>query len=363
MNIIVKMHDRARVIETTRMDLHSGIMLEDDFLDISDYLNQGVLLERSVFITTSDDMQLLKRAVTIIEPDELDAIDGVYADGKPILVRTEDGSRLAPAVFEVLFDDSGNYLGDHGQGLCIYYESGSYETIVPTVLSFGDGMLMADDLIDWSDLDSGITWTRGTWTRGDRNLMELRPEPTVVVDPEQYAHMELMTFGGALVAMKTAGGMVSGGGTVSDDPDADDAETESEPQPSQDAETDGATADAAEDVTDDRASAEDGPDADSPESTAGTAGDGPEADIDLEPGGLETESAEIDRLEYEYGLLKKVEDYRVGRLETVTLDELEESLDLASRGRQGHPAFDEDSDDDDDSDDYEEDDSMFADLF
>lgn len=235
MNIIVKMHDRARVIETTRMDLHSGIMLEDDFLDISDYLNQGVLLERSVFITTSDDMQLLKRAVTIIEPDELDAIDGVYADGKPILVRTEDGSRLAPAVFEVLFDDSGNYLGDHGQGLCIYYESGSYETIVPTVLSFGDGMLMADDLIDWNDLDSGITWTRGTWTRGDRNLMELRPEPTVVVDPEQYAHMELMTFGGALVAMKTAGGMVSGGGTVSDDPDADDAETESEPQPSQDA--------------------------------------------------------------------------------------------------------------------------------
>ena len=82
MNIIVKMHDRTRVIETTRMDLHSGIMLEDDFLDISDYLNQGVLLERSVFITTSDDMQLLKRAVTIIEPDELDAIDGVYADGK-----------------------------------------------------------------------------------------------------------------------------------------------------------------------------------------------------------------------------------------------------------------------------------------
>ena len=53
MNIIVKMHDRVRVIETTRMDLHSGIMLEDDFLDISDYLNQGVLLERSVFISHS----------------------------------------------------------------------------------------------------------------------------------------------------------------------------------------------------------------------------------------------------------------------------------------------------------------------
>lgn len=304
MNIIVKMHDRTRVIETTRMDLHSGIMLEDDFLDISDYLNQGVLLERSVFITTSDDMQLLKRAVTIIEPDELDAIDGVYADGKPILVRTEDGSRLAPAVFEVLFDDSGNFMGDHGQGLCVYYESGSYETIVPTVLSFGDGMLMADDLIDWSDLDSGITWTRGAWTRGDRNLMELRPEPTVVVDPEQYAHMELMTFGGALVAMKTAGGMVSGG-TVSDDPDADDAVTESEPQPSRDAETDDAETESAR-----------------------------------EPGGSEIESAEADGGSGSDG-----------------------GPDGDGGGPDGDPGEDEDGDDDDDSDDYEEDDSMFADLF
>lgn len=304
MNIIVKMHDRTRVIETTRMDLHSGIMLEDDFLDISDYLNQGVLLERSVFITTSDDMQLLKRAVTIIEPDELDAIDGVYADGKPILVRTEDGSRLAPAVFEVLFDDSGNFMGDHGQGLCVYYESGSYETIVPTVLSFGDGMLMADDLIDWSDLDSGITWTRGAWTRGDRNLMELRPEPTVVVDPEQYAHMELMTFGGSLVAMKTAGGMVSGG-TVSDDPDADDAVTESEPQPSRDAETDDAETESAR-----------------------------------EPGGSEIESAEADGGSGSDG-----------------------GPDGDGGGPDGDPGEDEDGDDDDDSDDYEEDDSMFADLF
>lgn len=40
-------------------------------------------------------------------------------------------------------------------------------------------------------------------------------------------------------------------------------------------------------------------------------------------------AAEIDRLEYEYGLMKKVEDFRGGRLETVTLDELEESLGLA----------------------------------
>lgn len=40
-------------------------------------------------------------------------------------------------------------------------------------------------------------------------------------------------------------------------------------------------------------------------------------------------AAEIDRLEYEYGLMKKVEDFRAGRLETATLDELEESLGLA----------------------------------
>jgi RHH-type transcriptional regulator, rel operon repressor / antitoxin RelB len=36
----------------------------------------------------------------------------------------------------------------------------------------------------------------------------------------------------------------------------------------------------------------------------------------------------IDRLEYEYGILKKVEDWRAGKLETVTLDELEDSLEL-----------------------------------
>ncbi len=38
--------------------------------------------------------------------------------------------------------------------------------------------------------------------------------------------------------------------------------------------------------------------------------------------------SEIDRLEYEYNILKKVEDYRAGNLETVTLDELEKSLGL-----------------------------------
>lgn len=37
----------------------------------------------------------------------------------------------------------------------------------------------------------------------------------------------------------------------------------------------------------------------------------------------------IDRLEYEYGILRKVEDWRAGRLETVGLDELEDSLGLA----------------------------------
>lgn len=44
---------------------------------------------------------------------------------------------------------------------------------------------------------------------------------------------------------------------------------------------------------------------------------------------VEVLSDAIDHLEYEYGLMKKVENYRAGRLETVTLDELEESLGLA----------------------------------
>lgn len=34
----------------------------------------------------------------------------------------------------------------------------------------------------------------------------------------------------------------------------------------------------------------------------------------------------IDKLEYEFGLLKKVEDYRAGKLETCSLDEVCEAL-------------------------------------
>lgn len=36
----------------------------------------------------------------------------------------------------------------------------------------------------------------------------------------------------------------------------------------------------------------------------------------------------IDRLEYEYGILKQVEDYRAGRLKTYSLDEVGEMLGL-----------------------------------
>lgn len=36
----------------------------------------------------------------------------------------------------------------------------------------------------------------------------------------------------------------------------------------------------------------------------------------------------IDRLEYEYGILQQVEDYRAGRLKTYSLDEVGEMLGL-----------------------------------
>lgn len=39
-------------------------------------------------------------------------------------------------------------------------------------------------------------------------------------------------------------------------------------------------------------------------------------------------SDSIDRLEYEHGILKDIENYRIGVLDTVTLDEVEESLEL-----------------------------------
>ena len=39
-------------------------------------------------------------------------------------------------------------------------------------------------------------------------------------------------------------------------------------------------------------------------------------------------SESIDRLEYEYGILKDIEDYRAGRLKTCSLDEVSEMLGL-----------------------------------
>lgn len=39
-------------------------------------------------------------------------------------------------------------------------------------------------------------------------------------------------------------------------------------------------------------------------------------------------SDSIDRLEYEYGILQQVEDWRAGRLKTYSLDEVGEMLDL-----------------------------------
>ena len=39
-------------------------------------------------------------------------------------------------------------------------------------------------------------------------------------------------------------------------------------------------------------------------------------------------SESIDRLEYDYGILKDIEDYRAGRLKTYSLDEVGEMLGL-----------------------------------
>ncbi len=43
---------------------------------------------------------------------------------------------------------------------------------------------------------------------------------------------------------------------------------------------------------------------------------------------MEALTGSIDRLEYEYGILKDIEDYRAGRLKTYSLDEVSEILDL-----------------------------------
>ena len=199
--------DRVRTLETTRLDVRTGIILEDCYLDVSSLDKEGVLLERNVFTTTSDEMQSLKMPLRIVEPDELARVVMLEADGKPILSRAEGTGKLVSSVFDALYDEDGNFMGDAGEGLCLYYASGSYETIVPTVLSYGDGMLVSDDVVDWSDTTIGVTWQRGAWTKSDKGLMELRPEATVVVVPEQFENMKLATFQGDLCLTRTADGM------------------------------------------------------------------------------------------------------------------------------------------------------------
>lgn len=209
--------DRVRVLDTTRLDVRTGVVLEDCFLDVSSLDKEGVLLERNVFTTTNDEMQSLKVPLRIVEPDELGQVVALEADGKPILSRAEGTGRLVPSVYDVLYDEDGNFVGDAGEGLCLYYASGSYETVVPTVLSYGDGMLVSDDLIDWSDPATGITWQRGAWTKSDKGLMELRPEATVVVVPEQFENMELATFQGELCLRRGPDGMAAPSSADKDD--------------------------------------------------------------------------------------------------------------------------------------------------
>ena len=72
--------------------------------------------------------------------------------------------------------------------------------------------------------------------------------------------MELMTFGGALVAMKTAGGMVSGGVPSRTIPPATTPLPKAN-QPSRDGEADDTAAVTAEGIASDRVSIEDTPDA------------------------------------------------------------------------------------------------------
>lgn len=115
---------------------------------------------------------------------------------------------MVPALADSLYDENGGIIDACGSGMRIYYKSGSYEVISPTMLLYSDGHLAQDDLVDFERFDTeGISWERGTWTKDDDGLMSLKPDASVVVLPEQMDRIEAVSYEGRWVLVRTAEGL------------------------------------------------------------------------------------------------------------------------------------------------------------
>lgn len=206
MRITIHSGEKRRVVETTLIGLDRGALLIDDYLDITSLSTDGLMLERDVFTTIDDGAMGVKpEPVVLLTPEELAGIDLIEADGMPLLERA--GEDLVPALYDSLFSEEGDFLGDSGRGLRIYYRSGSYESIEAAPLSYADGHIARDDQIDFGNLERGISWDCGVWTVEDDGLMALKPEVFVVATPQLLENAMAVTFSGELACVRDADGL------------------------------------------------------------------------------------------------------------------------------------------------------------
>lgn len=207
MRITITAGRTIRTIDTTVMDYGSGIVLADDYLDVTAVEKSGLVLERCMHTATEDGLlTVTPEAIELVAPDELASTDAVEADGRPLLERR--GGTMAPVLADSLYDEDGGIVDACGSGMRIYYTSGSYEVISPTMLLYSDGHLAQDDLVDFERFDTeGISWERGTWTRDDDGLMSLKPDASVVILPEQMDRIEAVSYEGRWALVRTAEGL------------------------------------------------------------------------------------------------------------------------------------------------------------
>lgn len=228
MRITITEGSRMRMVDTTMMSLSVGAVLEDNFIDISSIDSDGVLLERDVFTTTDDGAMCLRQEpIALVRPEQLKEVDLIEVDGLPLLERAE-GS-LRPAMIRSLFDEDGNYVRDTSRGLRVYYGSGSVEEIDPVPLNFADGHIARDDMVDFSDIDRGITWDCGVWVLENDGLMSLRESSLTVMAPEMLENVEAVTLSGRLVCVKRDGALICMAGSETTTRDADCKEDDMTP--------------------------------------------------------------------------------------------------------------------------------------
>lgn len=198
MRIVARGKGRVRVLDTTALDYGSAILIAADYLSAVELEKNGLLLERCAYISTDDGRKMVKpEPIEIMSPDELKEWEAVEVDGMTFIEVIE--GRLRPVLLDQIYDEDGQLDPPAAAGMRIYYKSGSYEAIATTALSYQDGHILMDDLIDFTDPERGVAWDRGVWTTTDTMLMSLRPEPSIVVDPETLGAVDVMTVEGEVV--------------------------------------------------------------------------------------------------------------------------------------------------------------------